>query len=326
MELPEITWAEVREHLVRELQIEPEYLIDDESGLTWQPHLLPVHVWVAADGHYPDGDAFLVVKAEVRVAVCDRDMGLELADMANTMFLQGSFCWSDGVLYAGCGVNVNRTSRTNLSLLHNAVLALATCAHEVLGMLDASHLPALEGDERSLGRRDGPDELLGIFAVDGYSLPGQEKFVAVWPQARSTLRRMFVARGHEPGYTADDVDFFDVGGIGVGFGLDLSVRRYGAGLRVQAIVATVDPEPPHPGYINDGNALLMDRAPAHIGNLRWDHQPGQPFAALTIAAFLPHSYVGRAFGDADGLPNAVFNALGQVRATAATFHADTTDG
>ncbi len=92
---PPIEWQDVHNHLISTLQIEPEWIADGQQHLIWQPHIVPVHVEVAHEGHYPDGDSFLVVKAWARVAQCGREEGLALAEEGNNRFLLGSFSWEE---------------------------------------------------------------------------------------------------------------------------------------------------------------------------------------------------------------------------------------
>lgn len=304
---------------------DPEWVRESDEAIIWQPWLLPVHIQVVFRGTYDDGEPYLVVKAWMRVLeVGSADIGIDLADLGNTHFQLGSFFWEpDGVLMAGCGVSLNRDSRTTLTLLHTAVLTMATCAHELLSQTDqADELPPLAADEESLGRRDTTDELLTIYAGSECELPGQERLGQVWPNARPLLKEMMLSHGYEEGFTDASVDFYVRDGVQMGVGWDGDSGKYGVGLDVLAIVAPPLQEMPGLSeFVNDGNMLLATQSPSHVCNLHWVDS-GQGYISLHCKSFLGWGLLGQYSTDPEQLAIACFNALGQIETGAKNLVVD----
>ncbi len=317
-----VTWQEIREHLAKRLLLDEEWTLHREESLIWQPWLLPVHIGVYESGQYSDGYPWVAVKAWMRVADLPEDVGLACAQAGNRSCPMATFFYDDGQVVASVGVTLNGDGRSNLVWFHNAVLAMATVSHELATQVLAGlRPPDLDEAEARLGRREAPDELLGIFADDGSPKPGGEHVAEAWEQARPLLARRMAAMGFEPGYRDRSVDFYDMAGASVGVGLQASEGRYGIGLDVLAMVTPpMGPQPPYPAFVNDANTLLGNRCYCNIGNVRWS-DTGQGWGALQLVCCLPGTFVAEFRLDPEVLATVVFNALMQVAQSARTIAA-----
>ena len=313
----------MREHLVRRLMMEPRWTADvGEESLLWQPWVLPVLVGVEDRGTHPDGTPYIEVKARVDIAtVPDEAAGIDLARLGGDHCPMATFCWWNGTVSAAVAVVVNRDGRSNLVLLHNAVLAMATVAHEVASVALGEGWDLPEPHPAAPAARQEPDELLQVFGeADPLGLQRVRDAQPRWAQARPLLRSLMLGNGWDEGYRSDDVDFYTrPDGRTVGVGLDHR-PRYGPGLRLQAIVSPPLPVgalPPE--FPNDGNAVLALAAPHTFGNLSVNSPEGA-WESVALESFLMWPYLDEAGPDPADLATSAFNALAQFAAVAG--HAD----
>ncbi len=315
-----VEWPEVRAHLVKQLMIESAWLRDGEEGLIWQPGTVPVHVKVVGRGEDSDSGPFLVVSASMRVLDCPPHEAIDLARTANRQFLLGSFFWDDDAVHAETRVYLTANSRTSLSLFHVAVLAMATTAHELVEAAEHAHtVPPLTTEEEPLGRRQRPDELLGVFRGDVSELPGQsgDALEQAWQEVRPMLHDTLLSLGYEPGFTDSTVDFYVVGPLAVGVGFN-ETGKYGPGLDVMTIVTGELPPDDQTLLVNAVNGYVSSHGPAHVGNLQ--QQIRETDSSLIMPSYLPYAYLGKYMRDAQALNASMVNALGLVLLTGLTLY------
>lgn len=310
---PPVAWPEIRDHLVKRLMLDDRWTLHGEEALIWQPWLLPVHIEVIKHGQYDDGYPWVAVSAWMRILDLPEEPGLAFAEAGNRNCPMATFLHDDGQLIASVGVMLNGDGRSNLVWFHNALLAMATVAHQLATeMLEDLRPPDLDPEEALLGRRDAPDELLSVFAGPGLPLPAMEQVTSAWQLARPLLAQRLASSGFEPGYRDDQVDFYVMAGTPVGAGLHEDTGRYGPGVDVVAMVTgPMDPEPPYPGIVNDANSMLVSRSYCNVGNVHWSDS-GQGWGGLQLSSYLPGAFLAEFRQDPGELATVVFNALMQI--------------
>lgn len=323
---PQVTWAEVHDHFKSRLSIDKQWSVSDQSSLTWWPWFLKQRISVESQGVFEgdSGDNWMRIQVDTPIASAPEDLALELVAEANSRFPLGSFTSSEGTIRVGSTLALNPLCRGLLSLLHEQALAQAVVAHEL-----ALEWDGLEGVEvrtsahPTSGPRNEPDELLGIYSGETYSLPVVTDFAQILEQARPFVRQVMNRYGWEDGYTAHDVDFYN------GPGFDLAIGRledsdvelkYGPGLFVMVRVI-----PPGMCFsLEEANFANLDIAALPLTSDLGPVVTG-PIAesfGSHVRAFLPHGYLAEYRLAPDKLGVAITNAVTHMAAATHAFRTE----
>ncbi len=273
-EFTPVSWAEVRDHLVARLMMDPEWLVEAPDALRWWPTPLPMTIEVIGSGTF-EGSAenWIRVSGSTLVAEVDESLGRHLACEHGGDYPVGTVVYRDGGLHLMTIYSFNPRNRGLLAWFHETLLIQAAQALELavqLIELEGVHVPTPPHPQS--GERDDVDELVHIYGSGELKLPVDptplERFAIIRPELRETI----LSRGFKTGFSNDEVDFFNLGfsaddpdalpngafDFGVGFmhGTDLD-RRLGPSLRITARLL-----PPGVSFDNDevtyANEALCD--------------------------------------------------------------------
>ncbi|NQU37678.1 MAG: hypothetical protein HQ526_08820 [Actinobacteria bacterium] len=327
-------WKEVRDHLVESLQLDPEWISEGPEQLRWQSSYLPTTVMVNAHGESPPAEGapgpglpWIRVTAFTLILSVDEEQGAALAEQFNTRFPFGSFFWDEGALMVATSLQLNANSRGILTLLHTAVLAQATAAHEAARMLFARAEDdegrtlvaySLLASDDELGVRENPDDLLAFYtdsgprpADDPLEISGAESLQR-WDAAQAAFTELMVQHGWQLAIDNDQVLAFSSAEMTVGIVAESSselANMYGPGLRIQCAVSPPLDEDPGSVFLNNTNARMAKQGASHLGNLGLVSADGILTAA--VFSYLPPGYLF-AFQQPEELAIAVFNAAMHV--------------
>jgi hypothetical protein len=312
---PPVTWGEVREHLVTRLFMDTEWLTDSDESLTWWPWFLPQRIYVADSGVWQSDheDNFLHLVARTQIAEVDEDLGLELCRIGNDEFALGAFVWDEGVLSVVSSLSLNPLCRGLLDWFHEAALAQVTAAHLVAqNLVDDDRVRLLFSAHPQSGFREQPDELLSIFAGesranDPADHPGYDDALAA---ARVVYQRRLEARGWQPGFRNEEVDFFAAERVEVAIGRTDDAPeaiRYGRGL-----VVWVRLTPPgiliDDASINNVHLALVEQPLTTLMGRLLRHETA-PEGGTQLHCYLPSGFLAASRGQADILAVNIMNAV-----------------
>lgn len=240
-DFPNVTWDEVRDHLVKRLLIDDESILHGEQEYFWWPAFLCQHVYKEGEGRFNDEspDNWMQIVAETELGRMSEELGVALADEVNSEFVHGAAIYNEGVLKLRTSFAFNPLNRALLKIFHEQILAQATVAHEfALKWVDIEGIEFSYSNHPEIGPRDNPDDLLGVFWGDTYSggdvLPD---FSNALEEARALIPELMAKEGWAPGFSNDEVHFFLRGNTSIGMGVkpnDPENAKYGPGIFVYA--------------------------------------------------------------------------------------------
>lgn len=240
-DFPNVSWAEVRDHLVKRLLLDDESIIHGDEEYRWWPAFLCQRVFKESEGSFNDSspDNWMEIVAETEIGRMDDDLGFALSDAINSEFVHGAAIFNEGLLKLRTSFAFNPLNRSLLKVFHEYVLSQATIAHEiVINWKDIEGIEFAYSKHPVRGDRENWDDLLGVFWGDEYSggeiLPDYQ---AALDQARMLIPKMMEKEGWEPGFSNEDVNFFTFGHGSVGMGVrpaDPENKKYGPGIYIYA--------------------------------------------------------------------------------------------
>ncbi len=240
-DFPNVSWAEVRDHLVKRLLIDQESIVHGEDEYRWWPAFLCQRVFKEAEGRFIEAspDNWMEIVAETEIGRMDDELGSALADAINSEFVHGAAIYNEGLLKLRTSFAFNPLNRSLLKVFHEFVLAQATIAHEIaIKWKDIEGIEFAYSQHPESGARDTWDDLLGVFWGDEYSggeiLPD---FQTALDKARTLIPQIMEKEGWNPGFSNEDVAFFTLGNASVGMGLrpaDPENLKYGPGIYIYA--------------------------------------------------------------------------------------------
>lgn len=238
-DFPNVSWAEVRDHLVKRLLIDDESIVHGDEEYRWWPAFLCQRVFKEAEGRFNDTspDNWMEIVAETEIGRMDDELGFSLADAINSEFVHGAAIFDEGLLKLRTSFAFNPLNRSLLKVFHEYVLSQATIAHEIaIKWKDIEGIDFAYSEHPERGVRDTWDDLLGVFWGDEYSggeiLPD---FQPALDQARTLIPKIMEKEGWEPGFSNEDVNFFILGHASVGMGVrpaDPENKKYGPGIYI----------------------------------------------------------------------------------------------
>lgn len=320
---PRVTWSEVHDHFMSRLSIDEQWTVEEDSSLTWWPWFLQQRISVESQGAFEgdSGDNWMRIQLDIPIASAPEHLALGLVAEANSIFPLGSFTYTQGTLRVGSTLALNPLCRNLLSLLHEQALAQVVVAHELALEWDRlDGVEVLTSAHPASGPRSEPDELMGIYSGDTYSLPVIMNFPEILEQARPFVRQVMNRYGWQDGYAAHDVDFYN------GPGFDLAIGRledtdielkYGPGLFIMVRVL-----PPGMRFsLEEANFANQDMAALPLTSNLGPVVTGpvaEPFGSH-VRAFLPHGYLAEYRLAPDKLAVAITNAVTHMAAATQVF-------
>lgn len=246
-EYPNVTWTQVRDHVVKELYIDEEWLFEPEGrdALSWWPWFLEQAIFVDDAGLYEDdesGDNWLRIVVRTHIAECNEESAIPLLQELNSTNDFGAYYWDEDKLTLSSAFVVNPLNVSMLKLLHTHALIQATEAHRVAKLLfDKDGFGVLASEHPVNGFRDQPDSLLTVYGGEEMAI---ESIVNTWDlfqSARPEMIEIMTSFGWQVGFEGDDVVFFN--NITTSCDLAIGIRaddrmhvKYGPGLFVYARV------------------------------------------------------------------------------------------
>ena len=330
-----VTWLEARDHLVRRLMMDQEWVAEAENQLTWWPTPLPMTIEVIESGVYPgSSDNWLRIRASTPIGSMEEVLGRELASEHAASFPVGAIVFRDGELSLQTTLLMNPRNRSLLSLFHNSLLIQAAeslrIAIELNGLDDVGVNPS---PHPVSGVRDGVDELVRIYAGDALNFAVDNDVLERYEAVRPMMRDVLVGLGYRPGFSNGEVDFFNLGfdaddpsdplgqgafDFAVGFSPESDTdRRFGPSLVVMARVL-----PPGVAFTSTeasyANEDLADLS--HASVLGYVSGPSAGPAGSTLTGIIPHL----ALSEWSKLPpisftNTIVNAVIHIASSAQMF-------
>jgi hypothetical protein len=328
---PPVNWQEVQDHLLRHLQIDPEWSVVENERLTWWPWLLPQVISVTGRGIYEEGstDNFLRVTATTEVCtVDDAELGFALAEDANEDFPFGAFIFGDGILSATSSLALNPFCRPLLDQLRSAALIQTTLAHQLAEQLadrsrSSPEVTVLGSPHPQSGWREEPDELLRIYGGDTFRTPAVPDLAEHLAEARPYYRDQLLEMSFTAGFSDEEVDYFNLPGIDVAVGRRDDgpwSTRYGLGLVVYSRFLLPREEGLAPADVNMMNEMISNFAfCSQLGCVSGGEWPKRYGASLRT--FLDYAFLATVRGHgpeelATSIMNAVFHSSATVRVLA----------
>jgi hypothetical protein len=321
----------VQDHLVRHLQIDPEWSLLEDDRLTWWPWLLPQVISVTGQGTYEEGSTDNLLRITATTEVCtvdDAEFGLSLAEEANEGFPFGAFIFSDGILRVTSSLALNPLCRPLLYQLRSAALIQTTLAHELAQQLEGRSdstpdVVVLGSAHPETGWRQEPDELLRIYGGDTFLTHEVPELAERLAEVRPYYRDQLLAVGFEAGFSDEEVDYFNGPGIDVAVGRRDDgpwSTRYGLGLVVYTRFLPPMEEGLTPEDVNMMNEIIsnVDHF-SQLGCVSGGEWPKRYGASLRT--FLDHAFLASVRADGSealgtSIVNAVLHSCSTVRALA----------
>lgn len=326
---PPIVWQQIRDHLVRELMIDPQWMVEDDDEITWWPGHVPQKIFVSNRVEIEiDGIPQTLVRVTIESVLGrakDRSNALDaVADYMSWYPFGSIVVLDDNRVVALASLALHGRNRSVLALLHHEALVQATFAQDISanliddGVVEANHLI-----HPSSGRRDEPDELLqNVYGNESFE-PIGSGLVSVRELVRSFWRRSTLQTSGELGFENDEITFinFEDGfDCGVGWADDQFFSlKFGPALLVINYLATYN-ESFSAEEINSLN-ILIALSPydlSHIGGITQQMQAN--VNTIKHIAVLPHYFLQTAEHALDRGTITAFNGILQAIASARYAH------
>ena len=212
-EFPRVTWDELREHLITRLMMDPEWIVDGPDRLDWWPTPLPMTIQVLDEGTFPDStENWLRLSGATRIADVEESLGRQLASEYAPDYPVGALIYQEDALYLTTIYSFNPRNRTLLYWFHESLLIQSAIALEF-----AREWSGLDGiaistrPHPSSGVRDDVDDLVRIYEGDQFGLDVREIALEHFAIVRLMLKDTFSRDGYQPGFSSDEVDFYNFG-------------------------------------------------------------------------------------------------------------------
>ena len=311
----DITWAYLRDWLVRELMIDAQWLVEGEQEFSWWPWFLRQRIAVtnlALLGNDPNQDLLIRVTATTDVfAYDDEKSGTSLVQGFNNFFPFGAWVWNDGVISMTSSLAVNRHCLDLLSQFRDACLVQAAHSHETVqhiheGLRDR----ALVSAHPTSGLREAPDDLLSIYHDGRFRLETSPATVAAFRVGRERCAGILSDFGIERVAAGPTFDAYEMNGQIVSIGEEFespTAMTFGPGLVV--MVDVIPPGPKLPAEIvNSGNLVLAQSlTTSHLGVLM--SNDGAPQFGSAIRTLLSYPYLAKLAHNPGDLGMSIVNAV-----------------
>lgn len=302
-----VSWSEAIEHLVEYFMMDSQWASIDESGLSWWPGPLPLHVFVSGvvDEDTPDETLVLTASTDLFYLPDDAALGAHLAATLNETFHFGSFFWFDGIVKATTSVAWNRHCREMLAVFRQACLHLATRANQVaIGVLGlrspiATDLPPELADAGALvcelphpdeGLRTSTDEMLTIFGGSTMQVPLPDGYPIRLGSALSSYVEVLNAHGLPTTRREDGTDLvtFDNTSVVVEPFKDAElIAKYGPGITLRSrLTAESTASVDDLNIINMASVANASHGTSHFGSISRHHDGSLEYTAILDAAAL----------------------------------------
>lgn len=284
----DVTWGYLRDWLVRELMIDPEWLVHGEQEFSWWPWFLRQRIAVtnsALLGDAPNQDALVRVTATMDVfAHEDEESGTSMVQGFNNFFPFGAWVWQNGVISMTSSLAVNRHCLDLLPQFRDACLVQASHSHEVIRQLpeELGEL-ALVSERPTSGLRDRPDDLLSIYCGGQFHLDTSAATVSAFRVGRERCTGILAEFGIERVEVGPTYDTYDFDGQIVVIGEEFdspTATSFGPSLSV--VVPVFPPGPTLPADLVNTANLWLAQAPttSHLGVLMSNE--GAPWAPPSL--------------------------------------------
>ena len=231
--------------------MDDEWILDGPDSIEWWPSLLPMTISVIQSGTFSDsGENFLRVSATTELGRTDEQLGIELASKYHRALPVGAVVYADGALRLTTIYCFGPRNRSLLTWFKQALLIQSSAAIQLAR--DLNEVDGVEVQSRMhpiTGFRSDVDDLVKIYGVDSLIFAIDDGVVGHYNELRPRLRDLFVNTGYSPGFSNDEVDFYNLGfaadepgalqrggfDFGIGFmrGTDLE-KKIGPFLRIMA--------------------------------------------------------------------------------------------
>jgi hypothetical protein len=240
-DFPNVSWAEVRDHLVKRLLIDDVSIVHGEEEYRWWPAFLCQRVFKETEGRFNDEspDNWMQIVAETEIGRMGEELGIRLADEVNSEFPFGAAIFNEGVLKLRTAFAFNPLNRSLLKIFHEQVLVQATVAHEfAIRWRDIGDIEFAYSDHPESGPREKADDLLGVFWGETYSGGEITKdFPKALDDARHLIPALMLKDGWEQGFSNHEVNFFMRENTSIGIGVrpgDQENQKFGPGVFIYA--------------------------------------------------------------------------------------------
>lgn len=212
-EFAPVSWAEVRDHLVRRLMIDAEWMAETESSLSWWPTPLVMHIEVIEEDQFPNShENWIQVRATMPIASFDEERGRVIASEYSPDFPVGAVVFSDGELSLQTIFSLNPRNRGLLSWFHESILIQSATALSIAVSLQETEGATITQLPHPVsGFRSGVDELVRVYGGEAFGMEIDEHVLKLFEWIRPELRELMIDFGYQLGFSNDEVDFFNWG-------------------------------------------------------------------------------------------------------------------
>ena len=189
------------------------WTVEGHGELTWWPSPLPMKIRVIGTGEFRNSGGFwLRVEGTTLIALVEESVGRQLANEYKTDYPVGALVYRDGGLHLTTICCFNAFNRSLLPWFHEALLIQAGVALDLVGeWMSIDGLTVASPPHPLSGERSDVDELVTIYGGEEFRGEFNNSALERFNIIRPMLREHFVEGGFRPGFSSDDVDFFNLG-------------------------------------------------------------------------------------------------------------------